>query len=411
MKRLLKILLGAVLALLLAAAGFALHVQLSGIPHYPTQKVELRVEVTPDRVARGRREVSMLCASCHMDPVTGRLTGRRMEDVPPEFGVAYSKNITQDPRWGIGAWSDGEIAFLLRTGIRRDGQYTPPWMVKLPHMSDDDLADIIAFLRSDDPTVSPAPVEDRESEPTFLTKLLCRTAFKPFPYPAQPIRAPQASDPAAYGRYLVQDALVCYSCHSADFKTVDDYAPERSGGYLGGGNALYTAEGPVLSANITPDRETGIGTWSAEDFRRAMKTGIRPDHTALRYPMQPYPELSDQEVAAIFAYLRTVPPLRNAVKRAAEAEAPSGASRGQQAYYEYGCNACHGDTGVGVYDLRKGPQDFPTDEALVAYIRNPSRFKPGVKMPTWDGVIREEDYGPLVAYVRVLAAAPAAAAP
>ena len=84
--------------------------------------------------------------------------------------------------------------------------------------------------------------------------------------------------------------------------------------------------------------------------------------------------------------------------------------RGKQVYYAYGCNGCHGDTGNGQYDLRKGPAKYPTDDELVAWIRHPERLRPGIVMPTWDGVIKEEEYAPLVAYVRSLASAPASGA-
>ncbi len=403
MKKAVKILLYVVGVLVLLLAAGAGYIQAVGIPRYPTRPVELKVEVTPERVARGHRQATMLCAACHLNPATGVLSGRYMDDVPPEFGAAYTKNITQHPTKGIGGWTDGEIAYLLRTGIRRDGFYTPPWMVKLPNLADEDLRDIIAFLRSDDPMVRSADVDDRESEPTFLTKLLCRVAFKPFPYPTQPIPAPDRSDKVAFGRYLVTAQLACYGCHSADFKTVDEYVPEKSEGYLGGGNALYTPTGPILSPNLTPDAETGMGRWTEEEFRRALKGGIRPDNTPLRNPMLPYPELSDDEVGAIFAYLKTVPPIVNAVKRTPLAAAPADASLGKQVYYKYSCNSCHGETGVGLYDLRKGPAKYPTDPQLVAYIRNPEKYIYGVKMPTWDAVIGEEEYAPLAAYVRSLA--------
>jgi cytochrome c2 len=58
-----------------------------------------------------------------------------------------------------------------------------------------------------------------------------------------------------------------------------------------------------------------------------------------------------------------------------------------------------------LYDLRQGAQDFPTDAELIAYIRHPEQWKPGVKMPTWDGVIDEADYAPLAAHVRTLGTA------
>ena len=175
-------------------------------------------------------------------------------------------------------------------------------MVKLPNASDEDLRDIIAFLRSDDPLVQARDVDNRDSSPSVLTKVLCRVAFKPFPYPARQIMAPSPGDPAAYGRYLVNDLLLCYSCHSADFKTVDDLRPEHSVGYLGGGNAMPDLGGKlVYTANLTPDDETGIGRWTRDEFRRALKEGIRPDNRPLRYPMVPYRPLDDEEVDAIFA--------------------------------------------------------------------------------------------------------------
>jgi mono/diheme cytochrome c family protein len=410
-KTILKVIGLVVLVLVVAAGAVALYIDRSGLPHYPPGHVTLKVDVTPERVERGRKTVEMLCVACHLDLKTGALSGKRMDDMPPQFGVAYSANITKDPEYGIGTWTDGEIAYLLRTGIKRDGTYAPPWMIKLPHLSDEDLEDVIAFLRSDDPLVRPVPVRTHPSEPSFFAKFLVHVAFKALPYPKGPVFAPDPSDKVAYGRYLVQGKGQCFGCHSADFSTVNDLEPEKSAGYLGGGNAMPDLSGRIVSsANLTPDAETGIGSWSDDDFVRAVRFGVRPDHSVLVYPMLPMPELSEAEVRDIYAYLRTVPPIHNAVPRP-PVSALSEASAGKAAYYRYSCNSCHGDAGVGLYDLRKGGRDFPTDEALIAYVRDPQKLRPGVKMPTWDGVIAEEDYAPLAAYVRSLGAAKEAPAP
>ena len=77
-----------------------------------------------ERVARGKLSIEMLCAGCHMDSATGGLTGKRMPDLPTQFGEAWSRNITAHPVKGIGSWTNGEITFLLRTGITRDGSST-----------------------------------------------------------------------------------------------------------------------------------------------------------------------------------------------------------------------------------------------------------------------------------------------
>ncbi|HET7898606.1 MAG TPA: c-type cytochrome, partial [Flavisolibacter sp.] len=109
----------------------------------------------------------------------------------------------------------------------------------------------------------------------------------------------------------------CYTCHSADFTTDDFNVPENSKGYFGGGNEFKLPDGSVIrSRNLTMDEETGIGKWTEEEFVKAVKTGVVPNvHTALRPPMKPYVFLTDGEVKAIYAYLKTIPKIKNKVDR------------------------------------------------------------------------------------------------
>ncbi len=402
MKRFFKILGFILLLIILIVGGFLAYVQIDGIPRYKTQPVEMKVEITPQRVARGKAISSMLCKECHLDEKTGRLTGHRLPDLPAEFGPAYSRNITQDSQYGIGSWTDGQIAYLLRTGIKRDGKYSPPWMIKLPRISDEDIYSIIAYLRSDDSLVQAAPVPNHESEPTFLVKFLCHVAFKPFAYPDHAITAPDIADKVTYGKYIVQDAIDCYSCHSASFKTMDGIRPEKSKGYFGGGNPMPGLDGKIVyTANLTPD-PTGIGNWSEDDFVKAVREGIRPDGIPLRYPMVRHPELGDDEVRAIYAYLKTIPAIHNDVPRNFPDLQATALSDGKQIYHKYGCTACHGESGVGMGDLTRSKIDFPADSSLMAWIKNPPSFKPLTKMPPFKGVIQESEYAPLMAYVRQL---------
>jgi mono/diheme cytochrome c family protein len=313
MKKVLKILayvLGAVILLIVIAALF---VQIKGIPSYEVQEVNIQVTPTPAKIQRGKKLASMLCSGCHMNAAKGNLTGQMMPDAPKEFGTIYSANITQDKTFGIGAWTDGEIAFLLRTGIKRDGKYAPPYMAKLPKMADDDLEAIIAFLRSDDPLVAADNTVDPPTEPSFLTKMLCQIVFKPYPMPSAPIPMPDTTNMVELGAYLATN-LECFSCHSADFKTNDYLSPEKSPGFYGGGNKVLNLEGEVvLTANITMDKETGIGSWSEEQFIKTLKFGTRDGKPNFLYPMRPYALLTDKEASAIFYYLKTVPPLKNQV--------------------------------------------------------------------------------------------------
>jgi len=403
MKRAFKVLAGVLGAVVLLVGVVALYIRLTGLPRYAKPTLQLAVEATPERVARGARLAQMLCVTCHLDATTRVLSGRRMPDVPPEFGVIYSANITKHPTQGIASWTDGEIGYLLRTGIRRDGRYTPPYMVKLQHASDEDVLSIIAFLRSGDPLVAPNAAPTHVPEVSFLTKVLSRVAFKPFPYPTAPIGAPDAKDPVALGRYLADGLLDCYSCHSADFKTNDYFEPSKSPGYYGGGNMLLDASGQqVFSMNITPDVETGIGSWTEAQFIRALKGSFRPNGTPILYPMEGYVDMTDEEAGAIFAYLRTVPPIRKTRPVRQAVVVPASEGQGKQVYYKYACNSCHGDSGLGLHDLRRAWQKYPTDTALIEYIKDPSAKVPGIKMPTWNGVIAEDEYAPLVTHVNTL---------
>lgn len=400
-----SILLGVVVA---AVAALALYVDVDGIPRYAKPAADTRVAVaTPESVAHGKKLVGLLCAACHENADTHRMSGKHMPDLPAEFGVIYSKNITRHPTKGIGSWTDGEIRTFLRTGLRADGQYVPPYMVKLPHTSDEEIDAIISFLRSDDPLVAPTDVEPPGvTKPTFLVKALAHVAFKPLPLPKQPVVAPPKSDPVAYGRYLTV-SLDCYSCHSESFTKMNVLEPEKSAGFMGGGNPMKAEGGKeIFTANLTSDPETGIGSWTEADFVRALRKGFRPDGRVLSYPMEPRPELDDEEAAAIYAYLRTVPKIKNAVRRPAAPTVGAEASAGKALYQQYGCGTCHGETGKGtVADLRHANETYPTDTELRRWIDEAPTMKPNTRMPGWKGVIKEADYAPLMAYVRVLSAA------
>ena len=120
MKKALRYLLIIIAILLVAVGGFAAFVAIRGIPSYKAETVSFKVSGSPERIERGRQLSAMLCNDCHMDRNTDKLTGRKMDEVK-QFGAVYSKNITKDPEHGIGKWTDGELAYLLRTGIKPDG--------------------------------------------------------------------------------------------------------------------------------------------------------------------------------------------------------------------------------------------------------------------------------------------------
>ena len=303
------------LSVIAIAAAFAGYIYIRGVPNYDTVPVNFTHAATAESIERGRKLTLTLCAGCHMNIKTGKLSGRHMSESPPEFGYVYSANITGDQQYGIGSYSDGELVYLLRTGIKRSGQYAPAYMAKLPHLADEDMNAIISFLRSDQPEVQPEPVAAESCRPSLLTKFLCYINFKPLPMPADKINLPDTSDAVATGKYLAHN-LDCFTCHSGDFTRLDILHPEETWLYFGGGNKPLDYEGKVvLTSNITPDEETGIGNWTEEQFVRALRYGIKEGEPSLRYPMVPYVHLTDKEAAAIFAYLKTIPPIKNKIDR------------------------------------------------------------------------------------------------
>ncbi len=279
--------------------------------HYDTSEVSFTVSSTPELIASGKRLTNLLCSPCHYDHKTNRLSGIRMMDVPGFVGKVYSKNLTRHPENEITSYTDGELAFLIRTGVSRDGKLMP--YMQRPNLADRDLQAIIAFLRSDDELVQAAESDLPETSYSILGRIGV-SSFKPLPYPDKEILKPDPADKIAYGYYLV-DNLGCYDCHSASFMRIDKLEPEKSKGYMGGGIKLKDHSGKsVASPNLT-FHNTGIGGWSEEHFHMALTQGIGKDNNIVTFPMPFFVDLTDYDISAIYAYLKTVSKVDNRIKK------------------------------------------------------------------------------------------------
>ncbi len=318
MRKALKVILIILVIIIVIVGALASYIAFRSIPKYDIKKkIDVHVELTPQRIEKGTKLASMLCRNCHFNESTNKFTGRELTEAP-QFGKIYTANITQDKIAGIGNWTDGDIIYFIRTGVAPDEQYVPFYMPKLIHISDEDLYSIVAFLRSGNNWVQADNTRQQESKPSFLTKFLVTIgAAKPYEYPNEIIPGPDSSDKIKLGKYITLYQLECYACHSKDFAKNNYYNPEKSPGFFGGGNKMYDQQGKeIYSLNISPDKNAGIGNWTEEQFVKALKSGIVPDGgPALRYPMQPYSNLTDDEAKAIYAYLQTVPLSNNKVER------------------------------------------------------------------------------------------------
>jgi mono/diheme cytochrome c family protein len=119
----------------------------------------------------------------------------------------------------------------------------------------------------------------------------------------------------ARGQYLVENVAACFHCHSEHDLGTPTYPINQA--KKGAGWAMPIPELPLVASNITPDKETGIGAWTDDEIARAIQEGVSRDGTAL-FPMMPYLNFrnwTDEDLASVVVYLRSIAPVRNTVPR------------------------------------------------------------------------------------------------
>lgn len=268
-------------------------------------------------VARGEaivRNISV-CGGCHSSdpknpdaPLSG---GREFRDW--RIGTARASNLTPDAQTGLGTWSEAQIVRAIRNGQDDEGRLLAPVMPYewFHEMSDDDAFSIARYLKS-----RPAVRNDVKQEPNVVFRL--GKALFLAPKPAISVSAPPAGATAEYGGYLSQHVGLCADCHTQRSGLLAK--PDKS--RLFAGMANPPKEFPAKPSNITPDPATGIGRWSEDDFLRTIQTGVNPAGKTL-HPLMPSRQLrrmTDDDLRAMYRYLRTVPPIRND-------EAPAGSKK------------------------------------------------------------------------------------
>ena len=250
--------------------------------------------------------------TCHTNfpgegPDAPPLAGGRALETP--FGVYYSTNITRDPETGLGGWSDADFIRAMREGLSPDGQHYFPVFpyTSFTGLSDRDLIDLKAYLDS-------LPAIRRENRPPDA----------PFPFSwraslagwkwlnfvdARVLPDPERDALWNRGRYLVEAAAHCGECHT----------PRTWTGGLDRTRWLAgSREGPEgeLAPNVTPDRETGIGSWTLPDLVWYLEMGLKPDGDDTQGLMSEviehgYSALPAEDLEAIATYLKSIPAIEN----------------------------------------------------------------------------------------------------
>jgi mono/diheme cytochrome c family protein len=242
------------------------------------------------------------CAGCHTDNEAGAAAFAGGRELATPFGKFYGPNITPDPRAGIGTWSLQDFQRAIRLGERPDGaHYYPAFPYpSFTRMTDPDIADLWAYLR----TVPPSNRPSRKHDLTFPFQW--RLLVAPWKWlffsvgPAAP--DPKTTQAVARGAYLVGALGHCGECHT----------PRNMVGAPKKGRLLAGAKLPEgRSPNLTPTR---LGKWSDRELADFLRTGATPEGDATSEVMEEVIQNSTSrltvlDLAAMIAYLRSLQPL------------------------------------------------------------------------------------------------------
>jgi mono/diheme cytochrome c family protein len=273
-----------------------------------------RFEPTAERLERGRYLVESVsaCFACHSqyDPDDPAATYPRARKggggTMASEGMPWltAPNITPDPETGAGRWTDDMLARAIREGIGHDGRALFPAMPyqAYSNYSDEDVASIVVYLRSIPAVSNDLP----KSEIPFPLSRLINAAPRPL---TSPVAEPDASSQARRGEYLLKVAD-CAGCHTARGERGE---PVRGLEY-GGGNTFDDGQGGVVATpNLTPD-PTGISYYDEALFVSALRTGhVRARELSPAMPWWAYRNMTDADLKALFAYMRTLKPVEHVV--------------------------------------------------------------------------------------------------
>lgn len=312
---------------LLVCLGIGCTAGLGRLEPIPTEVLQ----ATPERLARGAYLVEhvTVCLDCHSQrdwdtysaPIVAGTEGQGGEvfdDRHGVRGVVYGTNITPA---ALAEWTDDQLLRAITAGVNRTGDVLFPVMPyrSYRNLTQRDAAAIVSYVRTLPPIEHPVPPRQL----SFFVKFLIRSFAmdKVRLAPAAPSDADDANgsepDQIQYGRYLTRLAN-CGDCHTPS----DVAGQSEPGREMAGGVKFTLPQGTVWSANITPDRDTGMGRWTQAAFVARFKAFDGPRSPARTVdvsrrntpmPWTMYAGMTQADLEAIYAYLQQLPAVRHRV--------------------------------------------------------------------------------------------------
>lgn len=284
---------------------------------------DIKIELSQERIERGKYLANRIfvCMDCHSKRDWNKFSAPFIESTLGQGGEEFSQNTGFPGKYfapnitpfALKDWTDGEILRAISCGVNKSGKALFPIMPYMNYGKSDreDLLSIIAYIRTLKPIDNLVP----ESKSDFPMNFLINT----IPKKAAFTKIPDMNDKVAYGSYLFH-AASCNDCHNKLVKGKPVPGMELAGGF----EFPLTTGGIVTSANITQDKETGIGNWTEEAFVFRFKayadSTYKPviinkgDFNTIM-PWLMYCNMKTEELKAIYAFLATIKPVRNEVKK------------------------------------------------------------------------------------------------
>jgi len=244
------------------------------------------------------------CSSCHAVPnQPDRLKLGGGLAMPSPFGMFYVPNISSDPTYGIGRWSEADFVTALLKGTSPEGQHYFPALpyASYQHAAVEDIRDLFAYLK----TLAPVAGKLRDHDVPFPFNIRRNAGIWKWLFMDGKPYTADASKSASWNRgaYLVNGLGHCAECHSPRNFLGGIVEAQR---FAGGPNP----EGEGWVPNITQKR---LAEWSAKDIAYFLETGQTPDGDTAGGPMarviRNTSQLPPEDRAAIAEYLKSLPPV------------------------------------------------------------------------------------------------------